>query len=162
MGVFVDVFPMDPLPENSLKREIVHRKVELMSYLSVSANHRYFSERERHVTAKKILRPIGRIAGARRWSQRVNEVIMKSADASSRYFGSMVDYTFSSDKAATLRESFRDTVDLDFEGHKFMCPIDYDGVLKTHYGDYMTPPPEDKRYSYHLFEITDLDDSLPE
>lgn len=34
---------------------------------------------------------------------------------------------------------------LNFENCKFMCISNYDEYLKNVYGDYMTPPPEDKR-----------------
>lgn len=41
---------------------------------------------------------------------------------------------------------FRKTVELEFEGHMFKCPVNYDKYLKLIYGDdYMQLPPEDKR-----------------
>ncbi|MEG1144182.1 MAG: LicD family protein [Clostridium sp.] len=41
------------------------------------------------------------------------------------------------------------TVDLDFEGMKFMAPKGYRHVLKQIYGDYKTLPPEEKRVPAH-------------
>jgi len=35
--------------------------------------------------------------------------------------------------------------ELEFEGHKFFAPRDYDAHLKMRYGNYMLLPPEDKR-----------------
>ena len=39
-----------------------------------------------------------------------------------------------------IRQSFEDT--------SFMCIQDYDRYLKQLYGDYMTPPPENKRVGH--------------
>ncbi len=47
-------------------------------------------------------------------------------------------------------EDFEETVDMEYEGHMFKAMNGYDGYLKVCYGDYMTPPPEDKRVGEHL------------
>ena len=41
---------------------------------------------------------------------------------------------------------------LEFEGEKFAAPGDFDAVLSRIYGDYMTPPPENKRKSTHYYK----------
>lgn len=41
------------------------------------------------------------------------------------------------------------TIDVDFEGYKFMAPKEYDKLLIKMYGDYMQLPPEEKRRPYH-------------
>lgn len=41
------------------------------------------------------------------------------------------------------------TVDLEFEGAKFMAPKGYDQVLRQIYGDYETLPPKEKRVPSH-------------
>ncbi|NLZ80611.1 MAG: LicD family protein, partial [Clostridiales bacterium] len=40
-------------------------------------------------------------------------------------------------------------INVKFEGYELMAPKGYDKVLKTVYGEYMTPPPEDKRAPSH-------------
>lgn len=47
-------------------------------------------------------------------------------------------------------DSFKNMIDLDFEGHKFSAIANYDEYLTGIYGDYMTPPPEGKRGSHHI------------
>lgn len=44
------------------------------------------------------------------------------------------------------------TIDIEFEGYKFMCPRNYDKHLRSIYGDYMQIPPADKRRT-HSTEI---------
>ena len=47
------------------------------------------------------------------------------------------------------KESFEPATELLFEGERFSAPKDYDTYLRIAYGDYMTPPPEDKRSGGH-------------
>lgn len=44
----------------------------------------------------------------------------------------------------------------EFEGRKFLGVADYDAYLSTIYGDYMTPPPEEKRVVEHNVVYCDL------
>ena len=43
-----------------------------------------------------------------------------------------------------------------FEGRKVWGPNNYDAYLKKMYGDYMTPPPIEKRKSHHTHYFIDL------
>lgn len=47
------------------------------------------------------------------------------------------------------RHYWDEKIMMDFEGEQFWGPKDYDGMLSAHYGDYMTPPPDNKRISIH-------------
>ncbi len=44
---------------------------------------------------------------------------------------------------------FDPLIEVEFEGSKFLATGRYDDYLTQIYGDYMTPPPEDKRVFYH-------------
>lgn len=54
-------------------------------------------------------------------------------------------------RASCNIHAFDDTVLLDFEGKKYPAPVGWDEWLSEMYGDYMTPPPEEKRISTHKF-----------
>lgn len=45
----------------------------------------------------------------------------------------------------------RELVDMEFEGKNYKAPARYDEVLTQYYGDYMTPPPPEKRTRTHNF-----------
>ena len=45
---------------------------------------------------------------------------------------------------------FSDTVMLEFEGHMFRAPAEYDTFLTQSYGDYMTPPKQEDRNPIHM------------
>ena len=46
--------------------------------------------------------------------------------------------------------------EIEFEGHFIPCPNDPDRRLRDMWGDYMTPPPEDKRKIHACFISTDI------
>lgn len=46
-------------------------------------------------------------------------------------------------------DMFSNTIEMEFEGIRFMAISEYDKFLSLRYGDYMTPPPEDQRRPYH-------------
>lgn len=52
-----------------------------------------------------------------------------------------------------VKDKFLDRVLYDFEGYKFWSVRDYDDWLTRCYGDYMTPPPPEKRVQYHGYEL---------
>jgi len=52
-------------------------------------------------------------------------------------------------KSICPKSYFSEYIDVDFEGEKFKAIRGYDSWLRNMYGDYMTPPPEDKRMSPH-------------
>lgn len=51
------------------------------------------------------------------------------------------------------REWIDETVELEFDGCRFLAPAGYDCVLKEIYGDYMQLPPEEKRVPSHSDDI---------
>lgn len=47
---------------------------------------------------------------------------------------------------------FDELIMMDFEGHSFYAPQNYDDYLRTYYGDYMELPPVEKRQSHHFYK----------
>ncbi|MBQ0106030.1 MAG: LicD family protein [Armatimonadetes bacterium] len=58
------------------------------------------------------------------------------------HFENPISYTFE-------KELFEESIEWDFEGHKIMIPKEYDRLLTKMFGDYMTPPPPEKRVFQH-------------
>lgn len=58
------------------------------------------------------------------------------------------------DRFTIEKRIFYDTIEWEFEGHKFPVPREYDYVLTKNYGDYMTPPPLEQQKPHHdIIEI---------
>ncbi|MEE1329126.1 MAG: hypothetical protein UHS47_11365, partial [Oscillospiraceae bacterium] len=46
-------------------------------------------------------------------------------------------------------KAYNNKISIEFEGEFFAAPEEYDYILTTIYGDYMTPPPENERFFGH-------------
>lgn len=56
----------------------------------------------------------------------------------------------------------REYVRLPFEDGQFLCFSNWDGLLKAHFGDYMTPPPESERVWTHHPLLIDFEHDYEE
>lgn len=56
-------------------------------------------------------------------------------------------------------EAFESALYVNFEGYEIPVPKGYDSYLKMAFGDYMTPPPEEKRVIHHQLEHVDMNNS---
>lgn len=66
-------------------------------------------------------------------------------------------------KARFPTEIFSETCDVEFEGHMFPAPKEWDKYLTIEYGDYMTPPPPEKRNGgSHTIAIVDVNKNYTE
>ena len=148
-GIFVDVFPLDGMPS---EEEFQRLKKRVAAVRRVIANQRFTRKFSisRETGLKKSLAAIaGRIAHPfikLSWLIRKEESIMSCHDYDTCPFIS--DLT---DIHPLLfeREIATERILLDFEGRQFYAPKEYDKWLTILFGDYMTPPPEEKRVSNH-------------
>lgn len=70
-------------------------------------------------------------------------------------FGSPYHYM----RQVVSKDTYGIPVRMEFDGHYFNCPADYDHLLTTLYGDYMTPPKEQDRvnHSFHIISLGDFE-----
>lgn len=52
------------------------------------------------------------------------------------------------------KDVFENLIEVNFENSRFSLISDYDRVLRLIFGDYMTPPPEDKRIGEHIIAFS--------
>ena len=169
-GVFIDIFPLENTPDNSVLRRL-HGLLS-MAAIYVHSCRRYYQYRDRYrelfqnesEDVKRTIETkvfIGRLFGLcscesmARFVERVNTLCKNNdskyvtfAVGSKFYFGELVE-----------RQVHVPVSMGEFEGFSWPLPGIPDGYLSKLYGDYMTIPPEDKR-EHHYFIEFDLGEHL--
>ncbi len=161
--LWIDIFALDSFPEEKkdqyfkkFKRTLFMYKIArcknffipaknfygLMNYIVYTAHHKLHLFKHCLDEEKKkdaIVQAITRYQG------------LKSPE----YFCYAAVYLHKPEKCFFKREWFEDPIELEFEGHQFFVPRNWDAVLKTLYNDYMTPPPEEARVYTHGVQLLD-------
>ena len=145
IGIDIDVFPIDGQPDENhfeqFKKDTDHR-VKLFSLYLLSV---------KPITKESfklfILSILSHIFGPHYFLKKY----MKSALKYDYDKASMVGFIspYSKYKNRHKKAVFEKSVKVPFEDAEFCAPIGYDEYLTNIYGDYMTPPPVDKRASTH-------------
>ena len=152
LGVYLDIFPMDNLPGPYKKACACVRRIKRLLKIKEIKDMRLTRERGAAknlviLLAKTAVCPIGRGALARR----IGRAASKDKDRDTPYIGGLVNNCYG-EREIFRREAFDEAVEMPFEGKTYPVPKMYDHILNTMYGDYMTPPPEEKRVSHHGYD----------
>ncbi len=147
-GVFIDIFPLDGVPDNYLLRSLF--------------NFECFCVR------KMLWARVGKVADKnllmRGWyglldkapEQRIFAHYHKMIRRSRRFGGRMVRtllYPTANNEYGYYRCWYENTVPMEFEGVEFEAIRDYDSYLSYEYGDYMELPPEHKRKAHPVSQL---------
>ncbi len=151
-GVYVDVFPLDFLPNRSSLRigylRFLQRLRILLIYDDVRKYHPIVNLFCR--IAKSLLSFINPVKIA----QYINNVGRKGGNKSRKYL-------FVPGLRKALPASIIDNfVKISFEGELFDAPIGWDEYLTIIYGDYMKLPPIENQVTHHNFKAWYIKDSL--
>lgn len=155
-GIFVDIFPFDISPEDENAKNQHDKKTYLYRRLLLSKlNYKVWKENEYIKRAVYfVLKIMSMIYSRDKLCDKLEKEITKYNGEKSDYIvniGGAYGYRKETIKAEWVRE----TVEIPFENMTISAPVEYITYLETFYGDYMTPPPEDKRYNRH--SVTQLD-----
>ena len=160
LGIFIDVFPLDFVEENdaecvALRDEYIvlfrkyvrsKRSIRFADLLSLSGLKDFFKTVYYRKTVKKeMLRNIENKIKNKRGPYRM-------------YYRSMDKYSKSKFDASW----FDECIEVPYENFSIRIPKNYDAYLTQCYGNYMEPPPVEKRVSQHFHYFVDLDKRLSE
>ena len=144
IGVYIDVFPVDYVPDNMKERERVYRRKKLLYKIrrcKISSNNplqsrlAYIVYRCWPMTVKQIERKIRRLIVL----EEPTHTVCNMTEAGP------------SIKGCFPAEDIASSVDIEFEGKLYKTMAGYKDYLKRTYGDYMTLPPVEQRVT-HKFE----------
>jgi len=139
-GVSVDIFPLDPLPEDPRQQRKLIAKA--MHY-----NRRLGCYGKYFFATSPLLMLLSHLHSRMYWFRKCNEIAHSINPKESSIIGVMMGATgFYNIFPKNLLD---EPAEISFAGHKFLCPKDTDAHLRQIYGpDYITPPPVEKRRTH--------------
>ena len=159
-NLFIDVFPLDGLPNNKLKL-FFHKLRLTIQFQKVRISRLTLHDEEvmknRNLLLKMMLKINKKLMiinsdNLNKNYAKFEKILKKYKYEESRYiFNSMGAYGLY--KEVFKREDFGDGVLYQFEDTYLNGAQNYDNVLKQLYGDYMKLPPKEERVCRHLIDI---------
>ena len=148
-GIFMDVMPIAGIPsqvdEQKKFMETLMRNIQLNNWRRVPAR---CSDGKKERIFKSMVKVILSPFPNDYYFKKVFEMLESRPLSKSENTG----YTwglYGGKKIIFSSEWFTETVEVPFEDTIMRCPIGYDEMLSTQFGDYMKLPPEEKRISMH-------------
>lgn len=149
-GIFIDVFPFDNVPNNKFLRT-KHKVVTFLLKRLITSKLGYQFWGKRDYTKKVIYRNVELISRIFPLQFLKNLLTKEMTRYNQRKSNQLI--TFGGAHGYKRESINKDWVSnlkaITFEGEEFLAPKQYHAYLKNIYGDYMTPPPKNKRYNKH-------------
>ena len=148
-GIYVDIYPIDELPNEDAVFWERHKKYQKWIRLFVWRQNPYRAARS--TTLKQRWKACVRYAGALVLRLVPRSFFIKKLDSISKKdngkgTGRYGNYSFPKPQNTFERVLPFETAQ--FEGESVLLPSDWDGHLRRRYGDYMALPPEDERIGH--------------
>lgn len=147
-GIFVDVFPVDKIPENSFLRK-KHKIISGIIRYALLLKSEYIDPNKNVNFIKNVITIYCRIHTRESIIKKMQRIATKYNKSNSLIYyntGSAYEYG----REVFPSESITGQIsEIEFEKEIFSCPNNPDIILKMLYGDYMKLPPEEKRYNRH-------------
>lgn len=151
--LWIDIFPLDGLPDNSflrwirVKNILFHRYVVQMAYISTqveSNRKRTFYERVLLFLCRHI--PVNKLVNTDKVLDDLEKILKKSDFDTAGWCGNMLGRA--REKEVMKRKWFGSPIKAEFEGREVFIPENSHEILKALYGDYMKLPPERERRTH--------------
>ena len=150
-GVWIDIFPFDGIPDRTFcpsRTRKWHLIQEFIRTVNLPLREREWRLRRRIAAA--LLLPFRFLVSKRRIGHWLTRMTTGHSVSDSPYIGILVwGYGL---REIIPRRAFDGIDFVEFEGRKLPAMSGWDLYLSTVYGDYLTPPPPEKRKSTHDFQ----------
>lgn len=145
-GVFVDIFPLDGLSDDLDNATKILQKSNFLMKLNTE-----YVLREKTIGSIKhlIKRLVCMILPQKKVLSYLISCSKKYSFDTSVFVG--VAFGFYGEREIMPKEIFSERVEIAFENSLFFAPLKYEQYLTTLYGDFMQPPPVEKRVTHHSF-----------
>lgn len=145
IGVFVDIWPLDKLPQNTIKRYFVKtyafflKKILLASSMKYDNNYRFF---------KKFVIVICKLFNPKQLVLKLDKLANSYNQEDSELL-----FCYAGQEAVYSEQDFKRIIKIQFEDSEFYIPENYDNILKAEYGNYMQLPPQNERIPHHIMNV---------
>jgi lipopolysaccharide cholinephosphotransferase len=166
MGVNVDVFPVDAVPDHPLARAVQGQALRLLRWAVelryIQADRgRGWHGRFAIDVVKPLLRrvPVRVLVAADTWvATRPGRALRRALRRTPGHASGRVGVRVGSYDWSVPRAALGPPAEVEFEGLRCLAPTDVHTVLTAMYGeDYLTPPAESERVSHHAFVANRVD-----
>ena len=146
IGVYIDVFPIDGLPNNTLLRNLMCIRLNLWrNLLVIKMTESGAGKTKLKTFLKKIILAITAPISISDIHKKMDHAFDKYAYDDSKYVG-MVNHD--AVYKAVVEKADYDPIQMMFEKRNFCVPSGYDRLLRQVYGDYNKLPPVEDRFSH--------------
>ena len=150
LGVYVDIFVYDFIPENKDKTNLIYKTC---NFMQKAWGFCEYEPNDKYPRIVNFFRGIANRSGLARKVAIIMDQYAKSRCKRSNYYSCLM-YGYKNRKIYIVPQNeFNDLCDYTFEGVKVKGLSDYDKYLSCWYGDYMKLPPIEERVSGHSFEV---------
>lgn len=155
-GLYVDIYPLDFAPDTEEEKKALAKKLLHLFRLKLMQGHyKPWMEEDRILWKKRIgylaYQGAALLVGRKRLVTVYENAVRSVQESGTLYEQSALPVSYYFDRA-----HYEETAMYPFEDTVFPGPKDYDAVLSSLYGDYMTLPPEDKRENRHQIGTLDF------
>lgn len=147
-GVYIDIFPIDDIGDDLLKAQKLAKKIDFRKKIVASI----YAKGKRSSTIKTVgVKLLSLLPKSTAWFSWVYNCIEKYKGTQSKYVLNV--YGIYKEKEIAERRVLGTPKLYDFEDTQLYGVENADEYLTKIYGDYMTPPPEDKRGGHSISYI---------
>lgn len=151
IGINIDVFPLDGVPDDQKERVEYFNEIDRLRHMAVLKS--VSVDWKRRGAVKNLILIISKIILAGHSQRRIAEKLdsrLRKNLLSTEYVCNMP--MGNGLKSCFKRKACNSSIAINFEGRQFMTMSGYDEYLTATYGNYMKLPPENQRVSHHAFE----------
>ena len=155
-GVFIDVFPIDGLPDEYGLFYYLNDQSKWINYLYKISDYEnskfylYETNKPRWIVGLKYWLLHLTYPSRKKCLNKLRQ-LHNSYDFDSSFYAGAICGAYG-DKEHMIKDTFTSYILLPFEGKEYMSIADYDTYLRKHYGDYMKLPPKESQQRSHHFE----------
>ena len=154
--LWIDIIPIDGLPENMNETKKIYMKVEVYRKFYFWLTQKLGNEKNIVRTYfKYIIKPFLKIYGHQRLADNIEQIAKSIPYNDAKYVGAITWGLYGVGEKMR-KDEFEQAVPVEFEQHTFLTFSCWNSYLTNLYGDYMILPPPEKRKT-HDIEVYSFD-----